>query len=253
MGKREQLQFSDISHRILFFIFRRHWKLKNQFELIQKALYYFKYSSETLFNSIDSGLWECRFRFHFRILGVNIGVGTGQGHKEAQNLARDDTYHKLVKPYCRTVQAEGNVLNLKTSNTPFLEILNPINAMEEFLCEKDSHEDNLKGLGNKRRTERDLSKFIIVRYIGASHSEAAPMSILHASSTYSGMMFQMDFAFENGEFTCTVAVEGHKTATVSSDQKGKVKTLAAEKSLDYLSKICWTLIVNRHKGKIQKI
>ncbi|CAG2197696.1 unnamed protein product [Mytilus edulis] len=207
-----------------------------------------KQSSEALFSlnadhgskNVDDSWGKCRCWFWSR-------------SKEAQNSAFGDAYLKLVKPYCRVVQTEVNELNLETSNTPFLEILNPVNALEEFLSGEDFHEDNLKGLGDKRRTERDLSKFIIVRYMGASHSEAAPMAVLQSSSLYSGMMYQMDFGFENGEFTCTVAIEGHKTATASSDQKQKVRTLAAEKSLEYLSQTCWTLLIKRQRKKSENM
>lgn len=50
------------------------------------------------------------------------------------------------------------------------------------------------------------------------------------------------------KFTCKVKVEGHQTAVVSSDQKKKAKTLACEKSLEYLSQFCWTLFIN---GKVK--
>lgn len=55
------------------------------------------------------------------------------------------------------------------------------------------------------------------------------------------------------EFTCTVAIEGHETATESSDQKQKVRTLAAEKSLEYLSQTCWTLLIKRHGKKSENM
>lgn len=55
------------------------------------------------------------------------------------------------------------------------------------------------------------------------------------------------------EFTCTVAIEGHKTATASSDQKQKVRTLAAEKSLEYLSQTCWTLLIKRQRKKSENM
>lgn len=135
-------------------------------------------------------------RCQYKIRGVVVGTASASNEKTAKENAKEDAYQRLLKPYCRILDTKEKIPQLETSVTPFPEILDSINAMEEF--DDKSYEDNADILGNRRGKKRDrnYTNFIIVKYRNSKLEEAMPQSIFHNSAALSGLLYEIHYSFD---------------------------------------------------------
>ncbi|XP_060083614.1 uncharacterized protein LOC132562855 [Ylistrum balloti] len=180
---------------------------------------------------------------------VELAEGEGGSKKKARHNSIEVAGNKLCKKFLKVVKLNPETQVLKTSDDYFpsaWSLHEEIPSNNSAMIHKESNAVNL-ARSKKRKfseTSNDLSRFLLIEPKETTSTDNAK-AILQRSADFNKAILEYEYHDEGTGVRCRVILEGHVLVDCFGTGRLTVKNAAAEKALEGLKQMCWTIKVKQ--------
>ncbi|XP_021365510.1 uncharacterized protein LOC110458222 [Mizuhopecten yessoensis] len=180
---------------------------------------------------------------------IEIAEGEGGNKKKARHKSMEQAGCKLCKTFLKVVRLNPETQVLKGSDEYFpsawsLHEQQPDNSSADV--HKESNAMSLAASKKRKfsETSSDLSRFLLIEPTEQRTSDNAK-AVLQRSADFNKALLEYEFHDEGTGVRCRVILEGHILVEYFGTGRLTAKSTAAEKALEGLRKMCWTIKVKQ--------
>lgn len=182
---------------------------------------------------------------------VELAEGEGGNKKKAKQSSLEEAGLKLSQKYLKVVRLnpETQVLKASEENFPSAwtigEHIQPA-PVSTATVHRESNASSLAACKKRKFLESssDLSKFLLIEPMEATNSDNAK-SVLQRSADFNKALLEYEFHDEGTGVRCRVILEGHILVDCFGTSRVTVKSAAAEKVMELLKDMCWTIKIKQ--------